>query len=150
MVMSNDACTLKVKCDEATGEYFIEFNEEFMKQAGFSVGDTVEWIDQGGGSWIIKKKVDDTEFVLVETVQMFRHRYVVEVPVGKSEWALDTVTMQQAGEFSQEHLGETITSHRVVSRDEILSLCDRDNDYAKSWTDEHKFETFVTRVSDYS
>ena len=82
--------------------------------------------------------------VLVECVSQFRQRYVVEVPTGKAEWALDTVVMNEAKEFSQEHLGETIVSHRVLTRDEVLSLCNKDNAYCSSWTDEKKFETFVT------
>jgi bifunctional ADP-heptose synthase (sugar kinase/adenylyltransferase) len=92
-----------------------------------------------------------TQLVLVETVSMFRMRYVVEVPVGtddynndKSLWALDTVTMNEAQEFSQEHLSETIVSHRVVSKKEALALCDIDNDYTKNWSKDKKIETFFT------
>lgn len=75
---------------------------------------------------------------------MFRMRYMVEVPAGKSEWALDTVTLHEAKEFSQKHLDETIVSHRVISNSEALSLCDNDNDYVKDWTAEKKLETFFT------
>lgn len=92
-----------------------------------------------------------TQYVLVETVSMFRMRYVVEVPVGtddygndKALWALDTVTMEEASDFSQEHLGETIVSHRVVSKKEALELCDQDNSYAKDWTKDKKVEVFFT------
>jgi hypothetical protein len=94
---------------------------------------------------------EKTQLVLVETVSMFRMRYMVEVPVGtddygkdKSLWALDTVTMEDAKEFSQEHLGETIVSHRVVSKEEALALCDIDNDYTKSWSEDKKVEVFFT------
>ena len=87
---------------------------------------------------------EETELVLVECIQQYRMRYVVEVPVGKSDWALDTVTMEEAVEFSQLNLGETIVSHRVVSKDDVLKLCDIDNDYCKSWDTEKKFEVFVT------
>ena len=87
---------------------------------------------------------EETELVLVECIQQYRMRYVVEVPVGKSDWALDTVTMEEAVEFSQLNLGETIVSHRVVSKDDVLKLCDIDNDYCKSWDAEKKFEVFVT------
>jgi hypothetical protein len=90
--------------------------------------------------------------VLVECISQFRQRYVVEVPIGvddfgndKANWALDTVTMEEAQEFSQEHLGETIVSHRVVTPEEVLKLCDKDNAYCSSWTDEHKMDTFVTK-----
>jgi hypothetical protein len=92
-----------------------------------------------------------TQWVLVETVNTFRQRYMVEVPIGtdnynkdKVEWALDTVTMEEAKEFSQEHIGELIVSHRVVTKEEALSLCDKDNDYTKSWSEEQKINTFFT------
>lgn len=86
----------------------------------------------------------ETELVLVETVSTFRMRFVVEVPKGKSEWALDTVVSNEAVEFSQEYLGEQIVSHRVVSKEEVLRICDIDNSYCKSWSDDKKIETFIT------
>ena len=87
----------------------------------------------------------ETEFVLVECISQHRMCYVVEVPKGKSEWALDTVVCEDAKEFSQEWLGETIFSHRVIpTREDVLQLCNEDNDYCKSWTDEKKLEVFVT------
>jgi hypothetical protein len=83
-------------------------------------------------------------WVLVETIQTFRHRYMVEAPLHNPEWALDTVTMEEAKEFSQEWLGETIVSHRIVSEREALNLCDKDNSYLKDWTDEQKKKAFFT------
>lgn len=133
--------TLEVQQHE-NGDYFIEFPDEVLEGAGWETGDTIEWIDNKDGSWTLKKR--ETQLVLVECVSQFRQRYVVEVPTGKAEWALDTVVMNEAEEFSQEHLGETIVSHRVITRDEVLSLCNKDNAYCSSWTDEKKFETFVT------
>lgn len=98
---------------------------------------------------------EETQLVLVECVSTFRQRYMVEVPVGtddygndKTLWALDTVTMQEAKEFSQEFLGEQIVSHRVVTYDEALSLCDKDNDYVVSWDTETKVKNFFTTVAD--
>ena len=85
-----------------------------------------------------------TEFVLVECVSTFRMRYMVEVPAGKAEWALDTVTMNEAVEFSQEHIGEQIISHRDVPKEDVITICDIDNEYTKSWDDEKKMEVFVT------
>jgi bifunctional DNA-binding transcriptional regulator/antitoxin component of YhaV-PrlF toxin-antitoxin module len=141
--------TLDVKQHE-DGDYFIEFPDEVLEGAGLRVGDTVEWIDNKDGSWTLKKR--ETQLVLVECISQFRQRYVVEVPIGvddfgndKANWALDTVTMEEAREFSQEHLGETIVSHRVVTPEEVLKLCDKDNVYCSSWTDEHKMDTFVTK-----
>lgn len=87
---------------------------------------------------------DKKEWVLVETVSMFRMRYMVEVPKGKSEYALDTVVCHEAKEFSQKHLDETIVSHRVVSKKEALAICDEDNNYCTSWTKDKKESAFFT------
>jgi hypothetical protein len=89
-----------------------------------------------------------TEYVLVEAVSMFRTRYLVEVPVGKSEYALDTVTLNEAKTFSSEHLDDTIVNHRIISKKKALELCDIDNQYAASWSDDHKVKVFFTRETD--
>lgn len=90
---------------------------------------------------------EETQLVLVETISQFRIRYVVEVPVGvddygkdKKLWALDTVSCEEAKEFSQESLGELIVSHRVIDEKEALEIWDNDNDYLKDWEPEHKLE----------
>jgi hypothetical protein len=86
--------------------------------------------------------------VLVECVSMFRMRYAVETPDDHPEYALDTVTCEEAEEFSQEHIGETIVSHRVISREELLALHDVDHAYlANSWTEEQKLQT-VHKIPD--
>lgn len=82
--------------------------------------------------------------VLVETVLMYRMRYVIDVKDDPIDWALDTVTMQEAKEFSQKYLDETIVSHRVVSHEEILKLMDEDNDYLKNLPESEKFKIMVT------
>jgi len=89
-----------------------------------------------------------TQLVLVECISQYRTRYMVEVPTGKREWAEDTVMMEEALEFSQLSLGETIISTRVVTKWEALMLCDEDNEYCYSWSDEKKYDTFVTKVTD--
>ena len=136
--------TLNVKYDDESGDTFIELPDDLMIEAGWNLGDDIEWIDNKDGSWTMKKK-ENKQWVLVETVQTFRHRYVCEVPKGKAEWALDTVTMEEAKEFSQQHLGETIVSHRTLTMEEALELCDQDNDYARKWNDDHKIKTFFTK-----
>jgi hypothetical protein len=93
---------------------------------------------------MVKNLNSSKMLVLVECIQQYRMRYVVEVPVGKSEWALDTVSMDEAKEFSQLSLGETIVSHRIVTKDEVLKLSDIDNSYCSTWTDAEKLEAFVT------
>jgi hypothetical protein len=87
----------------------------------------------------------EKEWVLVETISQFRMRYMVQVPKGRDTWALDTVTLNEAKEFSQQHLGETIVSHRVLTEKAALIQCDIDNDYVYGkWTDEQKMNAFFT------
>ena len=116
--------------------------EEFTKmvEKGTKAWEGVpdDWVDNLRGNDM------ETELVLVECIQTYRMRYMVEVPVGRAGWALDTVSCDEAKEFSQLSLGETIVSHRVVSKEEVLKICDEDNDYCHSWTDEQKFDAFVT------
>ena len=88
-----------------------------------------------------------SKYVLVDTLSQYRMRYVIEVPDDHNDkefpcsaiqWAEDTVTMEEMKEFSQKWLGETIIGSREVTRDEIIKVCDEDNDYLKSWTEEDK------------
>lgn len=96
-----------------------------------------------------------SKYVLVEAVSQFRQRYVIEVPDNHNEgeypctaeqWAADTVTSEEMVEFSQLWLGETIVSTREIAKEEIVPLCDKDNEYCQSWDDEKKLEVFVTPV----
>jgi hypothetical protein len=128
------------------GDLYIELPDEVLKQSGFEIGDTLLWKDMGNNSFQLSKK--ETEWVMVECVSTFRERYMVEVPKGHAEYALDTVTMNEAKEFSQEYLGETIVSHRVVTKEEAFKMCDHDNDYTKSWDNETKVKNFFTTLSD--
>ena len=84
-------------------------------------------------------------WVLVEAVMSYRMRYMVEAPATNPEYAMDDVTMEDAKEFSQLALPEVITSHRVLTEDEAIALCDVDNDYTKSWDKEQKIKSFFTK-----
>ena len=86
---------------------------------------------------------------LVETISMFRQRYVVESK--DEEDALDEVAMNVSGykddwqEFSQKHLDEVITSSREISKEEYLKLYDQDNDYATAWSDDMKLR-YINKI----
>jgi len=90
------------------------------------------------------------DYVVVTTISQFRHRYVMhkddlqklnpDIPVNPIEWACDTVTSEEAEEFSQYWLGETIIDTTTMTKDEMLELFDQDNDYLKDWTHEYKIE----------
>ena len=136
--------TLEVQ-ESPTGDQFIEFPPEALEQVGWKEGDEIEWTDLGNGSWSLKKKEPEKVWVMVEALQTFRMRYMVEVPATNPEWALDTVTCNQAKEFSQEALPEVISSHRVMTEEEALIMCDIDNDYTKSWSKEQKLKAFFTK-----
>jgi hypothetical protein len=90
------------------------------------------------------------KWVLVETISMFRNRYMVEVPDNKIDWALDTVTMEEAKEFSQLHLGETIVSHRPIKEEKAIKLFKEDNSYLSIWTDEQIKKSGFTSIKDYT
>lgn len=86
---------------------------------------------------------------LVETISMFRMRYVIEAD--NAEHAKDEVTMNNDGqlkEFSQLHVDEMITSAREIDREEYLRLFNEDNDYLQEWDEEQKLQ-FVN-VIDYN
>jgi hypothetical protein len=142
--MPNKSWTVEVE-QAPDGEYFIQLTDEMLEHTDFKIGDEVEWIDRKDGSWELRKKQPEMAWVLVEAVQQFRMRYMVQVPASNPEWAMDTVVMKEAKEFSQYDMGETIVSHRVVSEEEAFEICDKDNDYTKSWNDEQKMRAFFTK-----
>jgi hypothetical protein len=39
------------------GELLLDLGLELCAQLGWQVGDTVEWIDQKDGSWLLQKKI---------------------------------------------------------------------------------------------
>lgn len=86
---------------------------------------------------------------LVETISMFRMRYVIEA--NNADDAKDEVTMNNDSgvlrEFSQYHLDEIITSAREIDREEYLRMFNEDNDYLQDWDEDQKL-TFVN-VIDY-
>ena len=86
-----------------------------------------------------------SKIVLVETISSFRHVYAVELPDdAPNEYALDDVVMNVGSdepefeEFGQEHIGETILSHRVIDEKEYLRMFDEVSSYLSEWTDEEK------------
>lgn len=142
--------------EDENGDLILPLNDDILEGVGWKTGDTIEWIDNKDGSWTMRKK-EEMQWVMVECISTFRNRYMVQVPTGidrygkdKTEWALDTVTLEEAKEFSQEHLGETIVSHRVVTEEEALRICNKDNDYCRTWSDEKKKEAFFTKWEEHT
>ena len=94
------------------------------------------------------KLKEQTKLYLVETISMFRMRYVVEAK--ESGHADDEVVcnMGDLKEFSQKHIDENIVTTREISKEEYMRLFDEDNDYLSSWSDEEKQQRFIN-VIDY-
>lgn len=145
--MSKTSWTTTVQQHADSEDLYIEFPPDLIDQMGWNENEELTWTDNKDGTFSIGKKTK-TQWVLVETVSIFKHQYLVEVPEWKQEWALDTVTCNEAKEASQTHLDEIITNHRIVTKDEALRICDENNDYISSWSDETKINAFFTRMSD--
>ena len=78
---------------------------------------------------------------LVETVSVFRMRYVVEAKNASD--ARGEVTMSLGDdfkEFSQLHVDEMISSTREIDQAEYIRVFDEDNVYLKDWTEEQKLD----------
>ena len=104
------------------------------------------------------------KYVLVNALSQFRVRYVVEVPddVGEEmyfkdgtrsfpctpeEYASDTVVCEEAKEFTQEHLGETIFEAREVTLEEAIELYRKDEPViGEAWDDELIIKNAITPV----
>ena len=87
---------------------------------------------------------------MVETVSIFRMRYVVEAL--EAEHATDEVVMNlcrtegtdEFVEFSQSHVDECITSVREITATQYLEEFDKDNDYLKDWSTALKMRNINT------
>lgn len=55
---------LEVKQDG--DEYYLEFPDELLAQAGWKIGDTLIWKDRKDGSWTLKKKADTKKARLLQ------------------------------------------------------------------------------------
>lgn len=85
------------------------------------------------------------KYYVVTTVSQYRMRYVIPVEdlrdeegnVSK-EWAMDSVTMEEVEEFSQEYLGEVIIDATEEDEEALLARFDEENDYLGTWSREQK------------
>ncbi len=49
---------IEVQENGKTKELFVQFPDEAMNQMGWYEGDLIEWLDNGDGSWTLKKKTN--------------------------------------------------------------------------------------------
>lgn len=83
----------------------------------------------------------DKQYVIVTSISTHRIRYCVPLDDLRDhdgtvdpKWALDSVTMQEVKEFSQDWIGEQIVDYQVVDDNGMLDQFDKDNGYLKGWT----------------
>ena len=75
--------TAQVQEDEQ-GELVIQIPQEMLDELNWETGDKLKWVDNYNGTFTLTKlPMRPRKLALVETVSVFRHRYVVEVPEGK-------------------------------------------------------------------
>jgi len=53
--MTRKSWTITVEEDPATGDAILPFPEDFLEEAGWAEGDTLEWTDNKDGSWSLQK-----------------------------------------------------------------------------------------------
>ena len=82
-----------------------------------------------------------SKYVMVNAVSMFNMKYVIEVPDEvEDKDLLDHVEKQvSAGdtlEFTQRHMGETVSNYSIVTKNEIIDHFRTEEPYFASWSDE--------------
>lgn len=53
--MENKSWTITVEEDPETGELILPLPADFLAMQGWFEGDTLEWINNGDGSWTLQK-----------------------------------------------------------------------------------------------
>jgi hypothetical protein len=54
--ISDDKWVITVQENGKTKDLYIQFPEDAISQVGWIEGDVIEWLDNGDGSWTLKKK----------------------------------------------------------------------------------------------
>lgn len=53
--LPNQSYTLEVQEDGESGDLFLQFSEEMLASLNWREGDTLQWHDNGDGSWTLTK-----------------------------------------------------------------------------------------------
>lgn len=84
--------------------------------------------------------MSDKQIQIIETISMFRIRYVVRTD--DKDLAVNFFESGKIdAEMSQYHLGEIISHVRTVNEDEFIEIFDEDNDYLNDWSKEKKLDS---------
>lgn len=58
--ITNLCYTIQLEEDPETGDLILPLSDEILAEAGWAPGDTLEWIDNNDGTFILKKKDNGT------------------------------------------------------------------------------------------
>jgi hypothetical protein len=128
--------TLPVKQND-DGEFYIELNDEILKDSGFEIGDALKWTDLKDGSFSLTKQ-EDEDIYIVSAVSIFSLKFAVRAK--SAEHAMDTVVCDDGTltELSQKHITVDVVDAVKVTEEQFLETFNRDNDYLRSWPDTQK------------
>jgi len=89
---------------------------------------------------------------MVTTVSQFRMRYVVEVPDYAcdfpTDFAKDTVVCEEALEFTQKHLGESIVDAQEIKLEDAIAQYREEEPAFSEWSDEQIVEKTITKFAE--
>lgn len=127
-------------------DFVIPLSDETFSELGWQLGDVIEFVVQEDGTIVISKKKTEKVYVMVEATSSFTNRYAYLVDADKLHLAINDVKYNdERDEFSQEYLGESITKWDILTKEQVLDAFDKQNDYAKGWSDGAKLD-FVTKL----
>jgi hypothetical protein len=90
-----------------------------------------------------------SKYYVVTTISQHRNRYVIPVDSLQKEnpdsqvsveWAEDEVICDDAEEFSQVWLGETIIDSTEIDEEQALQMFDRENEHLQTWSRDQKLK----------
>lgn len=47
---------IKLEEDLTTGDLILPIDDDILQECGWTIGDTIQWTDNGDGSWTLKKE----------------------------------------------------------------------------------------------
>jgi hypothetical protein len=93
-----------------------------------------------------------SKFVMVTTVSQFRMRYVIEVSDDEcdfpTDFAKDTVVCEEALEFTQKHLGESIVDAQEIELEDAIAQYRQEEPVFSGWSDEQIIENVITKFAE--
>lgn len=59
--MSESSYAVSIQYDDTTDSYYIQIPVEVLRETGWSVGDNLQWVDNGDDTWTLKREHGDQE-----------------------------------------------------------------------------------------